>query len=289
MPSTPDSLKQYSEEAMNNLEYIVSKGAQLSTESASIPLVDTLKSSFQDYLTTLTTFINGLKVTNYRKQFIDAKEVVERLRTFDFSKSRLLEVTVPAGFNGKWIPFLELLIKDILPPVTTADTTLRLINTKLAQALTEPTRLKAQSGIRNLTGTIALVDGEDFEKMKKVFASHSKTSATLSSVVDRNADVDRAYQLINHLNADLAAVDFSGIQKLLERLGELTKALKATLETEEHTEMSGLVTSQLSDLFYKVGITITAGAVLMDLTEQLSESMLNTRDQLLTQIPKTEA
>lgn len=289
MSNSNDTLLQYSQEALNDLGYIVSRGTALSIESASLPLVDTLKASFQEYLTSLSTFLNGLKVSNYKKQTIDAKELIEHLQTYDYRRARLLEVAVPAGFIGKWVPFLEMLLKDVLPPVASADTTLRLINTRLATALNEPTRLKAQSGIRDLTNKVALIDEKDFNAIKGAFGNHSKSAVTLSAVAERNADVDRAYQLINKLNAELGSIDFSGIQKLIDRLSEMTQSLKSLLQQEDHNEMSGLVTSQLSDLFFKVGMTITAGALLIDITEQLTTSMQSSRDMMIQGIGQTAA
>lgn len=281
MPNFNTSLADFSTEATNNIEHLAQWGHQLSMESSSIPLVDSVRSTFQDYVTSVVTFLNGLKVSNYKKQSIDAKELVEQLRFYDYSKTRGLIINVPAGFTGKWVPFLEFLIKDILPPVAASEVTLKMVNSRLAAALNEPDRLKAQSGIRDLAHKIALVDQKDYDKIKATFANHTKTETTVSAVVDRNADINKAFQLINHINAELGAIDFSNIQKLIERLGELTAALRTTLQSEEHTEMSGMITSQLSDLFYQLGTTLTAGAILMDIVGDLTTGMQTSRDVLL--------
>ncbi|MNG04638.1 hypothetical protein D3C84_877840 [compost metagenome] len=141
--------------------------------------------------------------------------------------------------------------------------------------------MKAQSGIRDLAKNIALVPQEDFDKIKTFFQGGGRNQTQLSKVVERNADIEEAFILINKLNADVGAIDFVNIQKLINRLVVLVQELRKELDGKDGDEMSGLVTSQLSDLFYKVGITVTAGAALVDLTEQFTSAMTNARDDIV--------
>jgi hypothetical protein len=152
----------------------------------------------------------------------------------------------------------------------------------LATALNDPDRLKAQSGIRNLENGLALVTQDDFDKVKTFFTNASRTQLSLYQVVDRNADIEQAYILLNKLNADVGAINFVAIQALINRLVVLVQELKKEISKEDNDQLSGLVTSQLSDLFYKLGITVTAASVLSDSTEVLTSAMMNARDDIIT-------
>jgi len=284
MPNLNNPMEQFSAGVTGTLEDLIRRGSMLSTESKGVPYTASLKGVFREFVNDASAFLNGFKVGNFAKQKIETKELDEKIKLSEYSKVRQFTVKVPAGFNGRWIPFFEFLLKEIMPAVSTLEQTLSIANTKMAVVLNEPDRLKAQSGIRDLASKIALVEVTDFERMKAFFDAKGKTEALVSSVVDRNADIDTAFTLCNKLNAELSVVDFNAIQKLSDRLAQLTASLNETTDKEEFNEMSGLVTSQLSDLFYQMGVTLTAGAVLMDITKQMTDAMIISRDDLLQQL-----
>lgn len=281
MSKVNKQLEEFATESLSTLPSLIEEGSVLSTESKAMAFVANLMSSFKAYIGNLTTYFNGLKLGNYPKQKVDITELKEVLKDKDYSKTRQVYVSVPPGFSGKWIPFLRYLLDVILPAVTAAEITLKTVNTKLAVALNEPDRLKAQSGIRDLERNLALVSQEEFNKIRTFFMNGGKVQTTLSTLVDRNADIEEAYILLNKLNADVAAIDYVNIQKLINRMVVLVGELRKQLDELDSDEMSGLVTSQLSDLFYKIGITVTAGAVLSDMTTQLTSSMSEARDDLV--------
>lgn len=281
MSKVNKTLADYTSESASTLPSLIEEGSMLSTESKALAFLSGLATTFKSYIENFTTYCNGLKLGNYSKQKIDIEELKETLVGKDYQKTRGIYVAVPPGFSGQWVPFLRFLIETILPAVETTEITLKAVNSKLAVALNEPDRLKAQSGIRDLAKNLALIPQEDFDKIKGYFQNGGRNQTTLGKVVERNADIEEAFILINKLNADVGAVDFVNIQKLINRLVVLVTELRKELDGKDGDEMSGLVTSQLSDLFYMVGITVTAGAVLVDMTEQFTSAMTNARDDIV--------
>lgn len=281
MSKVNKTLAGYTSEAASTLPSLIEEGSLLSTESKALAFVSGLATTFKGYIENTVTYFNGLKLGNYSKQKVDIDELKEVLVGKEYQKIRGTYVAVPPGFSGKWVPFLRFLIDTILPAVEATEITLKTVNTKLATALTDPDRLKAQSGIRDLAKNLALIPQEDFDKIKTYFQNGGRVQTTLGAVAERNADIEEAFILINKLNADVGAIDFTNIQKLINRLVVLVQELRKELDGKEGDSMSGLVTSQLSDLFYKVGITVTAGAVLVDMTEQFTSAMTNARDDIV--------
>jgi hypothetical protein len=282
MSKVNSQLEKLVSETQSTLPSLIEAGSALSTESKTVAFVSKLTNTFKSYVENITTYFNGLKLGNYPKQKIDTVDLLESIKGKDFAKTRQIYVTVPSGFIGKWVDYLNLLINVIVPSVESLEVTLKLVNKALATALNDPDRLKAQSGIRNLENGLALVTQDDFDKVKTFFTNASRTQLSLYQVVDRNADIEQAYILLNKLNADVGAINFVAIQALINRLVVLVQELKKEISKEDNDQLSGLVTSQLSDLFYKLGITVTAASVLSDSTEVLTSAMMNARDDIIT-------
>lgn len=284
MSTLKDQLEKLSGTVTGDLNYLITQGSLLSNESKSVPFLGTLRGTFADFVSHVSSFVNSFKAGNFNRETIDFKQLDEKLKLVDYSKTRTMEVFVPPGFHAHWVEFFNFVLKDIMPAVNVLEQTLVSTNRKMAVLLNEPDRMKAQSGIRDISTGVALVELDDFDKLKSFFNTTGKTATTLSGVVDRQADVATAFALSNRLNAELSAVDFNAITKLTTRLGELTEALQKVMGREEHTELSGLVSSQLADTFYQLGVTMTAGAVMIEVTKQMNDSMIASRDSLLKQI-----
>jgi len=284
MSQRPSILNEAAEQEASTLEFLVARGSLISTESRGLAFVDSIKSSFTDFVARLGLFVNGLKVGNFTPRQIKATIMLKAVTARSYQENRNLYVSIQPGFEGKWLPYLKYLANTILPKVETIDATLKVAITKLATIINEPDRLQAQSGIRDLERSLSMVSQDDYQGMQSFFGKGTKAQAPLGSVVDRNADLIDAYTLIDKLNNSLGAIDFTKVQSQLDRLTELTANLKEVLESEENRQLSGTVTAQLSELFYKLGVTLTAGAVLRDAVQQQTEAMSLTADSLAEQI-----
>lgn len=284
MSRHPSSLSQIADAEASTLEYLVERGSTISTESKSLAFVDSIKSTFYDFVSRLTNFITTLKAGNYKSQKLAADDVVALVEAKTYQETRNLYVNVPVGFQGKWVDYLNFLSTQILPQVARTDATLKSVIQRMAVLLNEPDRLKAQSGLRELDRSLDVISQEQLDKMKRYVANGSKYQRRLGEVMERNADFKASYELINKINSELGVVDFAKIQDQVTRLSELTQSLQETMKSDEGRELSGLVTSQLSELFFKLGVSLTAGAVLMDAVTQQTVAMDTTLTSLREQL-----
>lgn len=278
----PNIMNELANVELNSLESICHMGSDLSTESLALPFVDTVKSKFNEFVDRSSTFLNGLKVGNYRSDHLDYDAAVAVFNKNPYATNRLLMLHVAPGFTGKLVPFLEHVITNILPQVEELEATLKKSNTRLAQILNEPDRLAAQSGIKELKGQIPLISMEVFIQLKHHFTGNNSPEVQASKVIDRNGDMEHAYKLTNTLNDRLAKVDLASVNGMVGRFAELSTSFKEHLDKHDDS-VSGKVGSQLSELFYKLGITVSASAALLELVPQHVEAMKKN----LTTIQKT--
>jgi len=268
----PNIMNELANVELNSLENICRMGSDLSTESLSLPFIDTVKSKFNEFVDRSSTFLNGLKVGNYRSNHLHYADAVTAFNKTPYSANRMLALHVAPGFSGKWVPFLEYLVNEILPVVEPLEATLKKSNTRLAQILNEPDRMAAQSGIKELKNTIPWITVAHLNKIKEFFGTSSAPEVQASKLIERNADLETAFKLTNELNDRLAKANLSGIDAMVNRFADLAKSFKEHLAKHDDA-VSGKVGSQLSDLFYVLGVTVSAAAVLLDVLPQHVEAM----------------
>jgi len=268
----PNIMNELANVELNSLESLCRMGSDLSTESLQLPFIDTVKSKFNEFVDRSSTFLNGLKVGNYRSNKLNYLSAVANFNQANYSTNRLIPLHVAPGFNGKLVPFLNYLLEHILPVVEPLEATLKKSNTRLAQILNEPDRLAAQSGIKELRNSIPLITLEQLNKVKTFFNSSNTPEIQASKLIDRNADLETAFKLTNELNDRLAKANLSGIDSMVNRFADLSKSFKDHLAAHDDA-VSGKVGSQLSDLFYTLGVTVSAAAVLLEILPQHVQAM----------------
>lgn len=271
MPAENEVFQQFAEQEMSTLGWLVERGSLLSNESASVPFVDDT-SKFQQFVGKIGAFFNAMKVGNYKAKLLDPRPALAVLEVNPYSANRGKFVEVPPGFQGNWIAF-EDRIERLLPAIEVVEAGLLSVISVLAQGLNEPSRLQAQSGLRVLNGKLKFVEMAELNDLQSFFKSNSKIQARLSDVVDRNADVKVAFDTANRIGTRLARVDFVKINVLINRVAELAIALNEKLGESEERVISGAVTSDLSELFYRLGTTATAASVVFDLMTQFADAL----------------
>lgn len=280
--------KQVSQEHLSKLDEIIALGSSVSNESKALAFIDSTKSKFFDYVQRVHHFLQSLSFGNKVTAQINATEMLQRYVAEPYSENRKLTFEVAPGFTGNLPNFLKLIVHDILPAGVGIETTLKVTVTRLAQILNEPDRMKAQSGIRDLEQHLTLVSSDKLDEVKSYFKDGSKSQAKVSDVMGRNADMTEVYRLTNVWNETLGKIDFKRAQDLVTRIGDLSGHLNKLLNEEEgdKPEVSGLSAGQLSDLFYRLGVTVTACSVLIEMARQHSEAMQRNVDSILGQLPK---
>lgn len=292
MSDLNELFKEISNEHLSKLDAIISMGQHLSTESSTMAFIDSAKSKFYDYVGRVQNFIKTLKLSHAGSQHIKADELLTRYGQQDYSINRRLKFEVAPGFSGNLPDFLHLMQDTVLPAAEASEASLKVVITRMATLLNEPDRLKAQSGIRDMEQHVKLIDVKTLEKVKSYFKTGARGQVEIREVMDRNADMPVVYQLTNDISERLNKVDFKKVQGLVERLGDLTGSLNKQINDSgegEREEVAGAVAGQLSDLFYRIGVTLTACSVLIELSRQNYEAMARNVDGVLGQLPKQTA
>ena len=290
MSELNELFKQVSNESLSQIDSLVEVGSFISNESKVMAFIEASKSKFYDYVARVQHFINAFKFSAASAKQIDAKAMLELFGKQSYAENRKLNFEVAPGFSGSLPEFMTLMVDHLLPAAEASENSLKITITRLATILNEPDRLKAQSGIRDLEHHLVLISSEQLEKVKAFFKTGGKSQTTIGQVMGRNADLQEVYAKTNHMNDRLSKVDFKRVQDLVSRLGHLTGSLNEQInkggENEGRDEVAGLVASQLSDLFYRLGVTLTACSVLLEIGMQHTEAMQRNVDGLVAQLPK---
>lgn len=268
-------LQKLADEQTNTLTHHVEHGSQLSTESRLQTFVDAGKSTLSGFLTTVSTFLNGLKVGNYKRKVIVPTPKLNEFKAGEYADIRNQTIRVPAGLSASAMDLLGDITKS-MPMITALEVTLKTVIVKLAQLLNEPDRLKAQSGIRDAIYTLThlhLADQSALDKLTSNYKEGTRTETTFGKVFARKADLDNTLSMLVTLDKQLAGVDYVVIQKQLTRIAELVGALNVLLTKEEYREVSGIVAGQLSDVLYRLGVTITLSVVVVKNVSDLIDSI----------------
>lgn len=272
-------LSHFAEDATNTLRYQIEVGSRLSMESKSFAFIDSAKSTLGQFLDQAGIFLNSLKFGNYIPRDIPQGVVYEALHAEGFAEARKRTWAVPAGFSSKYQDYLKD-IRAVMSAIAVLEKSLKVATVRVASILTEPDRLKAQSGIRDLEKQVMLISAEQLDNLTAHHKNGSKSQVLLSQVVNNLSEIDSTYLEVRDLNTQLSRIDLAGVSKQIHRLAELVRELNATVAKDEHREVSGLVASQLADLLYRMGITATAASVVADGIGQLSDSLIQNAEAL---------
>ena len=290
MSELNELFKQVSNEKLSQIDSLVELGSSISNESKVMAFIESTKSKFYDYVSRVQHFINAFKFAQISAKQIDARAMLEAYGKQNYAENRKMIFEVAPGFSGSLPEFMSLMLDHLLPAAESSENSLKVIITRLATVLNEPDRLKAQSGIRDLEHHLVLISSENLDKVKSFFKTGAKSQTSVGQVMGRNADMQEVYTKTNQMNERLAKVDFKKVQGLVARLGQLTGSLNEQInkggEGETRDEVAGLVASQLADLFYRLGITLTACSVLIEIGRQHSEAMARNVEGVNAQLPK---
>lgn len=263
-------IKQQADAETNNIDYIVQTGSRLSMEASETTFLDAVKSKIASFVEKAGDFIASLTTADYKYNPVHLGVAQKVLDDAGYAALRNLAVHVPAGFTGK-LPELLKRIDAVLPELEHLEASLQTTLAKLALVLNETDRLKAQSGIRDLEGSLKLIDVKRYTGIKELFKPHQKAMARFSDVFDRAGDVTAAYKSVNEINARLGKINFTQIDRSTNRLADLSKeCAKALLN---NPEVSGTIGRQLSEVIYKLGVTVTVGSMVCHIMSELTNSM----------------
>lgn len=249
-----------SSEMHSNVDYLMSTASNFSQESKVMTFVDDIKTQFSSFVGRAATFFTSSKVGNYKPTTVIPGKVLEFANADGYRSIGQKVVSIPLGFQGKYIDYIRSL-STALDYVETLEKTIGAASVQLALIANEPDRMKAQSALHQLDTIIKPMPVEQFNLLRSFCDQHGKSVARLADVVESGGDLATIYKEVNVLNARCAKIDWAGIDNKTKRLAELITHVKKEIDAAGDGGTSGAAASALSTLIYGLATGISAAAV----------------------------
>lgn len=267
-------LENLADEQATSLRYQIEVGASLSTESRLQTIVDGAKGTFNSFLESAATFLNGLKVGNYKLRETKLSSAQgAALREEGWPTVRNKTVKVPLGFSAKYSDYIKD-VEAVMGPIEALGGGLKLGIVRIAQILNEPDRLKAQSGIRELEKNLNLCTTAQYDALMANYKNGDRAEVMVNAIADNLTEFTETYASVDTLNKRLSRVDMVGVQGQIHRMADLVAELHKTVSAEETKDVSGIIAGQLSDLIYRMGMTASILAMVASGVGDLSDSLI---------------
>lgn len=244
----------------DNVDYLMSTASNFSQESKVMTFVDDIKTQFSSFVGRAAAFFTSSKVGNYKPVTVIPGKLLEFANADGYRSIGQKVVSIPLGFQGKYIDYIRSL-STALDYVETLEKTIGAASQQLAVIANEPDRMKAQSALHQLDSIIKPMPVDQFNLLRAFCDNHGKTVARLSDVVDNGGDLADIYREANLLNARCSRIDWTGIDRKVARLAELITHVKKEIDAAGNGGTSGATANALSTLIYGLATGISAAAV----------------------------
>jgi hypothetical protein len=182
---------------------------------------------------------------------VDSRKLEARFRTIDYVSASNLGVFVPAGFNGNWLDYIQVLNKSQKVLDNLRDGLLKPFEVYVAQLLNSPEHLRDNS----IMPQLARYKSPDFKGLDKEFSTFfnktQSTESTYGEVVKRHADLPLITRDLNEVNTRFASIDRTVLIKQVTSISDLLGMLINNIkESREEYVVSGTTMKALTDLTF---------------------------------------
>lgn len=220
----------------------------------------------------------------------DRDILLKALRNLDFVAYEDTLITVPEGFQGKLIPFLEVLIgqADIVGKESA-----RLLSTYETELSVFLSNESARTAIRSHSEVYKKIRAqrEAYQKATQAFfkaKNPTQTRRRLNEVIDRTADLEKITQLEQKLRRLRDGFDYRSIQTQTTRCVDMLKLISERINRGDIDDVSPEVAKSLSEGAYEVGRYVEYVAIYAYHTESALACIRNIC-QILTELLSPKA
>lgn len=218
-----------------------------------------------------------IKLDNKQRQ-----AVLKAMTRFSFTAYEETLISVPEGFNGKLIPYLEVLIGQGKVLIEHGFNVIKGYNTELAMFLSNydiRTTLKSHSQhyakIRQ--------EREQYQKAVEAFFNSKQTSLSrqpLGKVMDRFGDLEKVFILEETLLNLKKRQDFKTIVSEVQKTADMLTLIKGRIDDGTITDASGQAIKNLTEGSYEAAKYVEYIALYAYFVETVLGSINNTSSQL---------
>lgn len=204
----------------------------------------------KEYLPGLQQFIgkNEVPVETTKR-----KGLVRRLSGLSFIAYEDMLVSVPEGFKGKFIPYLETLLKQNKIVTEKTMSVLANYSTELSMFLSNADVRKSLSAHKDAKREIRK-EREELIRAVEVFFDKKSTLARrkLRDVVDRFGDIDKVFALEERLTESRKQLKLENVIAETKKLSEMLTLVKSRIDSGDIADVSGQAAIGLSEGAYEV-------------------------------------
>lgn len=276
MNDLTNTLDQLASVGGSTLDSLGDQCRHVSFESNDKQFVDSIKAKLGTFLGNMAAAFAGIKLRFTDRDAFRAWDKVEQVKKMDYQATRSLAIKVPAGFKGNLKEYLHTIEKDV-SALEGLDQALGKVSTEIAQFISHPEKLTAQSAGTNFQGLV-LLTRDDLDRVQDYFKAGTKTDARYGDVFHNMAEFEQAIKQYEELRKRVMKVDFESINKRIARIADLTSALSNQLQDSPTT--SGAASTALANVLDGLAVTTTIGVVVADSISAIGNAVAESAEVL---------
>lgn len=209
-------------------------------------------------------------------------ELLKLLKSVNFLAYEDTLISVPEGFKGQLIPYLEVLLRQSSVVLAHGKKVMQDYNTELSMFLSN---VDIRSSLKSHEAHYTLVrqERESYQKAINAFFEKNSTRSRqkLSTVISRFQDLDKVFVLENKLKAVKDSQDFKGIVAEVQRATDMLTLIKARLDKGDISGVSGQTAKNIAEGAYEVARYAEYTSIYGYFLETTLASINNTAEQLM--------
>ena len=240
-----------------------------------LPKTSELIKSFIPNLTQFTDSSNKpvIKLDNKQRQ-----EVLKAISRFSFTAYEDTLISVPEGFDGKLIPYLETLVAQGKVVIDHGKNVVAGYNRELAMFLSN---FDVRTTLKSYSQHYAVIRKEREGYHKSIEAYFDKKASTLArqplkTVIERFADLEKVFLLEEALLSIKKQQDFKAIISEVQRTADMLTLIKGRIDDGSIQDASGQAVKNLAEGSYEVAKYVEYIALYGYFVESALSSVNNT-------------
>ena len=210
------------------------------------------------------------------------KDVVKAVEAYSFLVYESTLVAVPEGFNGKLIPYLQLLLSYDKRIIEDGRKVLADYNLQLSMFLSNA---DIRTSVKSHAETYKKIRKEREERQKQLEQFFDKTFSTLSrrplnKVIDRFADLDVVFTLAEKLDQSRKGQNYKVIASDVQKTTDLLALINQRMDQGDIANVSGHTAKNLAEGAYEVAKYVESIALYGYYVETAIGSTNNIAEQL---------
>lgn len=236
----------------------------------------------KSFIPNLSQFTESAAKSNIKLDNKQRQEVLKAISRFSFTTYEDTLISVPEGFNGQLIPYLEVLLGQGKVVIDHGKNVVTGYNRELAMFLSN---YDVRTTLKSYSQHYAAIRKEREGYHTAIESFFDKKRSTLSrqplgSVIDRFADLEKVFLLEESLLSIKKQQDFKAIISEVQRTADMLTLIKGRIDDGSIKDASGQAVKNLTEGSYEVAKYVEYIALYGYFVESALASVNNTSEQL---------